>query len=154
MVFEINLIETVMKSNNLALVFLITGCCSLIDRHVDLYPENPPVARVGTPYHVRMITKGSPVRRLDVINVDSFSDSGMNIRAYVDSSMYGFIEITGAPNKVGGISFEVEGSTPGTQCPGLQFRKKFNLLVVDPESKSEVQTASLLINKTLVIECL
>lgn len=139
----------------ISLLFLfITGCCSLVDRHVDLYPENPPVARVGTPYHVRIIIKGSPVRRLDVINVDGFSDSGMNIRAYVDSSMYGFIEITGAPNKVGIISFEVEGSTPGTQCPGLQFRKKFNLVVVDPESKSEVKTASLLRDEPLVIKCL
>ena len=137
----------------LALVSMTPACCSLMDRHVDLYPENPPVAKVGNPYHVRIITKGSPVRRLGVINVEGFSDSGMSIRAYVDSSMYGFIEITGIPNKVGIISFEVEGSTPGTQCPGLQFRKKFNLLVVDPESKSEIHTASLFRNEPLVIKC-
>ncbi|MFU2319133.1 hypothetical protein [Rahnella sp. PCH160] len=143
-----------MKSNYLALIFLITGCCSLEERHVDLYPQKPPVARVGNPYHVRIITKGSPVRRLDVINVEGFSDSGMNIRAYVDSSMYGFIEITGVPNKVGIISFEVEGSTPGTQCSGLQFRKKLKLVMIDPELKSEVQTVILLRNEPVVIKCL
>ncbi|MFO6300085.1 hypothetical protein [Rahnella selenatireducens] len=149
-----------MKLVSLVLILMTPGCCSLMDRHVDLYPENPPVARVGNPYYVRIITKGSPVRRLHVINIEGFSDSGMNIRAYVDNSMYGFIEITGTPNKVGIISFEVEGSTPGTQCPGLQFRKNFNLLVVDPESKSKskskskMQSASLLKNESLVIKCL
>lgn len=126
------------KTITLFAVLFFTGCCSIMnDRVLGFSVENLPVAIVGEYYDFKFMTTGYPVIRLRTESPTEYENNGIKVNAFVDEKMRGVIQVSGIPQKSEMIYFEIEGSTPGTQCPGLQFRKKFSLLTIDSSSKLE-----------------
>ncbi|RJT32041.1 hypothetical protein [Rahnella woolbedingensis] len=113
-------------------ILIISGCCSIMEeRHVGFSISELPLATVGKKYDLKIITTGYPVIRFRVDNPEVYKKNGLTITALVDDKMHGVIEVVGVPEKAEVISFNVEGSTPGTQCPGARFEKKFNLKTIE-----------------------
>lgn len=104
---------------------VLVGCATRPDP--ELMPKELPIARVGTPYSIRIdvVDASTPVSKLLVAPAQPLPD-GLEL-SHEAREKHGVIQ--GTPTKAGTYDVLVYGNTFGTQCTGQDVERLYKLEV-------------------------
>lgn len=129
-----------MKLIRVAWVFLITGCCSILDnRHVYIFPDKLPSTVVGMPYHEEIMITGSPINWVEINGAENYQENGLAVKLGITNPTQQIVEINGIPKNIGTFKFSIRGTTPGTQCSGLRFEKTFTITTYEKDKMTDIK---------------
>lgn len=114
----------------LLLIIALSGCCIFITNNISFDYDSLPIAVVGSHYHTQIHTIGLPASDMYIDGKRTTSKNGLTITASNDGKGW-YVDISGVPNEKGEVSFNIEGSSVGTQCPGRDFKRKFVIVTMD-----------------------
>lgn len=114
-------------------VILLCGCYPACDKTKVSFSINElPIMVIGREYSININTPDSILSYMYVEGQDELMWNGLKITTSMNAHYVGngTVTISGIPEKEGEISFYVQGSTIGTQCPGVRFSKIFKVTII------------------------
>lgn len=145
------------KISSLIPLLILSGCCSLVSKNNLVFtPDQLPNAVIGKPYNIRITHSGAHIASLGVLGQKPYYEvthlkNGLTINTNIPNTN-GLIEISGLPINTGTETFIIEGSTSGTQCPGIQFSKTYTITTVANEQEAKTSNIALH-NNNLITAC-
>ena len=114
-------------------VILLCGCFPACNKTKVPFSINElPIMVIGKEYSININTPDSILSYLYIEGQDEVMWNGLKITTSMNEHYVGngTVTISGIPEKEGGITFYVQGSTIGTQCPGVRFSKMFKVTII------------------------
>lgn len=117
-------------------IFSLQSCCLFVNKDkLHFSPESTFNAVKGDYFREEIKLSGAHVSNLFVKGQeppyeDALLDNGLTVSTNNPESNFS-IEIFGVPNRIGKVTFTVQGGVSGTQCPGYEFEKTFSIITLD-----------------------